>query len=179
MIAFIYNLDQHVEQFFYIHRTPELTLFFTYITQLGSGVVITVVGIAIGIVLFQHRRYEYMAGLAISILGALATSYFLKLIVERARPVAPFPIIDVSGYAFPSLHATMSMAMYGFLAYIIWKLLHPPHHRLLWIIVCSILIVLIGFSRIYLGVHFLSDVLAGYIVGLVFIGIGSYVAVRR
>lgn len=150
------------------HRTPVLTGTFRVITDLGDARVITVVVLALLFVLWRHKRYAYKVGLLISIFGALAASDIIKLIVERPRPLPPIELIRESGYSFPSMHAAVSMATYGFFMYLIWKLVHPPHHRKPAIIGIGALIVLIGFSRIYLGVHYLSDVLAGYAVGALF-----------
>ena len=176
MIDFIFTVDQAVEQFFYLHRTPFFVTFFKFVTQFGDGVAITIVGISIAVALINRSRAHDAVGLAVSIFCSLATSFFLKLIIERARPLSPFPIIDVAGYAFPSLHATMAMAMYGFLVYLVWKSPQPALMRWVWMIIPAALVVLVGFSRIYLGVHFLSDVIAGYIVGSLFVWIGIQAA---
>ncbi len=146
---------------------------FIFLTQLGDARTITVIGVSMAIVLLRHKRKAYVAGLGVAIFGSLAVSYIIKIIVQRPRP--PFPLINVSGYSFPSMHAAVSMAAYGFLAYMVWKLMHPPHHRLPWVIALSILILLIGASRVYLDVHYTSDVLTGFIIGGFFVWLGIVV----
>lgn len=166
------HLDHALEAIVAYHRVPAATDFFLFITSLGDARVITVVVFSLLFVLWRHRRYAYKVGLLISILGSLAASDIIKLVVERPRPLPPIELIRESGYSFPSMHAAVSMATYGFLIYLISKLVHPPHHRKPAMLGTGALIVLIGFSRIYLGVHYLSDVLAGYAVGALFVYFG-------
>jgi membrane-associated phospholipid phosphatase len=178
MLGPIISYDHAVAQFFAFHRTPDLTMVFSWLTYLGDARVIAVIAISMAIVLMRHHRSAYVAGLFTSIAGSVAFSYALKLLVARGRPLPSFAAIDAPGYSFPSMHAACAMALYGFLIYMTWKLMHPPHHRLPWMIVISILIALIGFSRVYLGVHYPSDVIVGYIIGGFFVWLGTYVTAR-
>ncbi len=178
MITAILSFDQAAEYFFDLHRIPALTVFFTWLTNLGDARIIIVLGLSMAFVLFRHRHSAYVAGLAVSIFGSVGFSYLLKLIVARGRPLPPLAAVDASGYSFPSMHAACAMAMYGFLVYMIWKLLHPPHHRAPLIMLVAVLILLIGFSRLYLGVHYPSDVAAGFLIGGFFLWLGTAVTVR-
>ena len=177
MLSAILSFDQVVEQFLYIHRTPLLTEFFSWITLLGDARVITVLGISMAIVLLRHHRSDYVAGLATTIFGSVGFSYALKLLVARGRPMPSLAAIDVPGYSFPSMHAASAIAMYGFIGLMIWKLLRPSHHRMPALSVVALLIILIGFSRLYLGVHYPSDVIAGYVIGGVFVWLGHEVSI--
>lgn len=178
VISFITSLDAQVVQVLALWRTPDLVVFFSWITLLGDAVVILVVGCSMAFVLWRHKRFEYKAGLATALGGSLLTSYVIKILVERARPDIALRAIVETGYSFPSMHAAAALATYGFLAYMIWQLMLPPRHRLPWIIVLSMLIGLIGFSRVYLGVHYPSDVVAGFAVGAACLWLGVFVTKR-
>ena len=178
MINAIKAFDISVEQFFDINRTYALTKFFSWLTDLGDARIIAILCISMAIVLMRHHRSAYVVGLFVSITGSVLFSYALKLAVARGRPLPPFAAIDEPGYSFPSLHAASAIAMYGFLAFMIWKLLNPPHHRLPWVVFIGVLIALIGFSRLYLGVHYPSDVAAGYAIGAFFVWLGTLVTIR-
>ena len=89
----------------------------------------------------------------------------LKNILQRPRP-EEFRIINESGYSFPSGHSMVSMAFYGYLMYLIYKYIKNKYLKYSLIILLGILICLIGISRIYLGVHYTSDVLAGFLISI-------------
>jgi undecaprenyl-diphosphatase len=178
MVTSINGFDRQVEQFLYLHRTVELSAFFSWLTSFGDVRIITILGISMAIVLFRHHKSAYVAGLALAIFGSFLFSYALKLIVARDRPLPSLALIDAPGYSFPSMHAACSMALYGFLIYMIYTLLHPARHRLPVAFATAALIALIGFSRIYLGVHYLSDVLGGFFVGGIFLWLAILLTLR-
>ncbi|HVM73286.1 MAG TPA: phosphatase PAP2 family protein [Candidatus Paceibacterota bacterium] len=172
MIESIIAFDHTTEIFFDLHRVPVLTAFFSWVTLLGDARFIIVLGLAMTLILFRHHRSAYVGGFAIAILGSVWFSYVLKAIVARGRPLPSFAALDAPGYSFPSMHAACAVALYGFLAYMIYKLLHPPHHRAPTIVSIMIIVALIGFSRLYLGVHYLSDVVVGFLIGGFFLWLG-------
>lgn len=109
-------------------------------------------------------------GLAIISNLAIATilNFLLKNLVQRPRPTE-YRLIDESGYSFPSGHSMVSMAFYGFLIYLIYKNIKNKKMKWTLITVLSILIIGIGTSRIYLGVHYTSDVLAGFLISIFYL----------
>lgn len=143
---------------------------FIAITHLGDARIVAIVGISMALVLLRHKRYSYAIGLGISIFGALFSSYALKLFIARPRPLDS--LIEIAGYSFPSMHAASSLALYGFLMYLTYRLMRPDHHRMPWMFVLLAILLLIGYSRIYLGVHFASDVFAGFALGAFWVWIG-------
>lgn len=92
----------------------------------------------------------------------------MKFILQRPRPTE-YRIIEETGYSFPSGHSMVSMAFYGLLIYLIYKHIENKYLKWLLISILSLLIVLIGFSRIYLGVHYVSDVIAGFLFSIAYL----------
>ena len=92
-------------------------------------------------------------------------NYTLKQIFQRPRPIE-YRIINESGYSLPSGHSMVSMAFYGYLIYLIYKNVKNEHLKRCLILFLSILIISIGISRVYLGVHYTSDVLAGFLAAI-------------
>ena len=109
-------------------------------------------------------------GICIAInLGLSAlVNFTIKQIIQRPRPVG-HRIIDESGYSLPSGHSMVSMAFYGFLIYLIYKNVKNKYLKTVLIVLLTILIISIGVSRIYLGVHYVSDVLAGFLVAIAYL----------
>lgn len=178
MIASIAAFDTAVEQALFAARTPALVKIFSVITDLGGPLVVALVATSAFFMFLRTRKLPLAAGLFAAVGGAVACGEFLKLVIARPRPPIPFPAILENSYSFPSMHAVGSMALYGFLAYVIWAAGSASCRRGLWVPVFGALILLIGFSRLYLGVHYPSDVLAGYLVGTVFVWVGIKIAKR-
>ena len=138
--------------------TPVMRL----ITQFG-GTNLMIAWAMASLVLIKNKR------IAISVVSNLVLiallNNILKLIVRRDRPTG-FRLIAETGYSFPSGHSMVSMAFYGYLIYLIYK--NVRNKKLRWtLIACfSLLILIIGMSRIYLGVHYTSDVFAGFLFSL-------------
>ena len=118
--------------------------------------------------LFIRRHRWYSIKVAAIALSSTAMMFFLKTLFGRERPL--FPLLKPAlGYSFPSGHSMMSFAFYGLLIYLSYRYIHNPILKWLFIIVFGTLIILIGFSRIYLRVHYASDVLAGFSVGTIWL----------
>lgn len=132
---------------------------FRVITFFGSPAVVAAIGALVCIVLCRRRRFVGAALLPLVIAGTELLNLVLKLSFHRARPEVAF--VELDTYSFPSGHAMISTAVYGALAYLAWSPLRTRRRRLTLIAGIVVLVALIDFSRIYLGVHYLSDVLAG------------------
>ena len=132
------------------------------ITQLGGAVFIMTVAIILVQVIKNKKTGLYiLANLGI----ATILNQILKNIFQRPRPTE-FRIINETGYSFPSGHSMVSMAFYGFLIYLIYKNVKNKYLKWISITILSLLITLIGISRIYLGVHYTSDVLGGFLISI-------------
>ncbi len=111
---------------------------------------------------------------AANLAGALVLNQVLKFIVQRPRPEG-FRLIAETGYSFPSGHSMISMAFFGLLVWLIWKYGRNRSLARVWCVLLSIVIVMVGVSRIYLGVHYASDVLAGFCVSLIWLAFYTHV----
>lgn len=148
-------------------HTPLLDQIMVGITFLGQPSVLVVLSLSLGIwLLFQRRRSEATT-LAIAAIGAAGLNYWLKELFARARPALWDRVVDVRYYSFPSGHAMVSVVMYGLIGYLLAKTF--PRWRGLIFILTVLLVVAIGFSRLYLGVHWPTDIAAGYAAGLVWL----------
>jgi len=143
---------------------PGFTELMQDISLLGSrGAVLAAVAvIALGLLL--RKRWQDTALLLLAYGGGEMTVSFLKSYCQRPRPSAS--LVLVHGYSFPSGHAFNIMLICGFITYLLWPVWRRTWAHGLILTVSLFLIVLVGFSRIYLRVHWLDDVLAGYAVGL-------------
>ncbi|MBI4093839.1 phosphatase PAP2 family protein [Candidatus Kaiserbacteria bacterium] len=162
----------------YAIRADGMVQFFTFITQLGSTFVIGSIATAAGLYLLSRKEIASFIGLCVSVIGTIAVVYPLKELVARARPDLVYQAFAEDTFAFPSGHAALSMALYGFLAYLVWKHLPKTAWRYIAVFVAIAFSALIGFSRMYLGLHYVSDVLAGYVIGGVFLALGISVSKR-
>lgn len=135
-----------------------------FITNLGYSSLYMIIVAATFLILFYCRRWLEGLALGICLLGAGILNFILKNLFERARPEL-FRVVDASGYSFPSGHAMVSLCFYGLLAFLAARNIKSAKGRLLIITFAVGLIVLIGISRIYLGVHYPTDVVAGYAAG--------------
>ena len=133
-----------------------------FITNFGGAIFLIVVTIALFILIKNKKiRLSILSNLVIiTILNQL-----LKRILQRPRPTE-YRIIEETGYSFPSGHSMISMAFYGYLIYLIYKYIKNKYIKWIFIVLLSILICAIGISRIYLGVHYTSDVLGGFLISI-------------
>jgi undecaprenyl-diphosphatase len=134
------------------------------ITNLGYGYTYGVIVLAAFLVLAIQKRWLEVKGLLICLLGGVALNELLKRLFERARPDV-FQVVEAMGYSFPSGHAMVSLCFYGMIAFLIARNIPLWHWRLVVMVSAALFILSIGISRIYLGVHYPSDVLAGYTAG--------------
>lgn len=136
-----------------------------FISFLGSAITLITLAIA-SIFLLKDKKYSKLIILNLTL--SFILNKVLKLIIARPRPSRLRLVIE-SGYSFPSGHSMVSFAFYGFLIYLISKNLKNKKIKYPLIALLSLLILLIGISRIYLGVHYVTDVLGGYIIGLIYL----------
>ena len=152
-----------------LERSDLGTEFFRFFTFLGSPAVALAVSAVACVALYRRRLLVQAALLPLVLGGAEFLNLGLKLAFHRPRPEVAFVSIDT--YSFPSGHAMVSTAAYGALAYIAWAYVRSPRGRMLLVAGTTVFVALICFSRLYLGVHYLSDVLAGAAGGLFWLSV--------
>ena len=164
------GLDNRIADELHEHATRPLTEFFEAVTTLGNGIVLAGVAAIAAYLLARRRYYTEAVLMVLAYAGAQVLSFSLKLAFRRDRPFFTDPLATLSTYSFPSGHATVSIAVYGALTLVLLRRLTGPA-RIVCLAAAVLLVSLIGFSRLYLGVHFLSDVLAGFSVGLAWLAL--------
>ncbi len=137
------------------------------VTALGSGTVIFLLTIALAGYYFFHKDYIAFWLIVIAVAGGTLLSFALKEIFARERPSQIISLISVDSYSFPSGHSMMSAVIYLSLAALIARIQPTRRIKIYVLSLAVILTLLIGISRIYLGVHYPTDVLAGWSIGLV------------
>ncbi|MBA3420687.1 MAG: phosphatase PAP2 family protein [Thermoleophilaceae bacterium] len=162
----IVRLDQWVADGLHDRRSGQVTAIMSVITTLGTAWALVPIAVAAAAYLLWRGSRREAILVALAIVGAELLTLGFKTGFERRRPFFPDPLATESSFSFPSGHATVSVALYGALAYIAATRLHRPANRRAVLGATSAFVLLIGFSRLYLGVHFLSDVLAGFSGGL-------------
>lgn len=133
-----------------------------FITNFGGAIFLSIATIAL-LLLIKNKKIGLSIFSNIVIITIL--NQLLKRILRRPRPTE-FRIVEETGYSFPSGHSMVSMAFYGYLIYLIYRYIKNKYIKWSLIVLLSILICLIGISRIYLGVHYTSDVLGGFLLSI-------------
>ena len=159
-------IDVRVVAYLNARSTPLLTIVMTFISYFGAPAVTGSIAFATGIVL-RGRRYSYrLLALIIAVPGGMLFNVLIKYIVHRHRPISDNPIVTLTSYSFPSGHAMASTVLYSMLAAFAVQTSTDWRRRVVAVFMAASLIALVCFSRIYLGVHYLSDVLAGIAEGV-------------
>lgn len=136
------------------------------ITTLGSTLVI-VSGICSVAILFKNKKYFKIFVVA-NLIGAILNN-LLKLLFRRPRPTTTMVLTAESSYSFPSGHSMMSMIFYGLIIYYVVTLVNKKALRNILVLLLSLIILSVGVSRIYLGVHYATDVVGGFLIGAIYL----------
>lgn len=159
------SVDQRVLTWVLAHRSDAATTFFRTVTALGALEVVVVVLLVATVALLWRRRID----LAVVLVASSACTWLVvnvaKLLVRRPRPPEVVRLVHAGGWSFPSGHAGQAAATYLALGVVAALLLPRRWQQALAVTCGAALGVLVGASRIYLGVHWLTDVLAGWVVG--------------
>ncbi len=132
------------------------------ITRFGNAESLIIITILLFLIV-KDKKIKW--AIPINLVCSTILNFTLKNIIQRPRPIE-YRIINANGYSFPSGHSMVSMAFYGFLIYLIYKNVKNKYIKIISILILSTLIFLIGASRIYLGVHYTSDVIGGFLLSI-------------
>ena len=146
-------------------RNNVFTIIFKFITNLGGAYCLIIISILCAIFI-KNKKIAF--AIPINLILSTMLNLVLKNIVERPRPIG-YRLIDETGYSFPSGHSMISAAFYGLIIYFIWKNVKNTKLKYISCILLSLLILFIGISRIYLGVHYASDVIGGFTISIAYL----------
>lgn len=166
----IIRTDVQMANLLFFLRNSELTNFFLFVTALGNWQIIIFFTLLVCIVLWRIKKRLYIMPFLLSVGGSEISMFLWKLIFHRPRPeLAAF--LEKT-FSFPSGHSTIAVSFYGFITYALWRNAKTKLYKVITLVTSITIILAIGFSRLYLGVHFLSDVIAGYLLGIFWVVVG-------
>lgn len=160
----ITKIDYAIYKNIFSIQNPILTPIFITITNFGSTLPLIILTILLSIFLLLRKKYSHLILLISSMLLGLVLELSIKYLVHRLRP--SYSLIQERLFSFPSGHTTMATIFFTILLYSIIENIKNKKIKVYLSAIALILIILIGFSRIYLGVHWFSDVIGGFILGI-------------
>jgi membrane-associated phospholipid phosphatase len=156
--------DDAVRYRVYSMRSDKLTVFWRFITHSGDRYVVIILGIIL--LLIKSLREKYGVKFAIAALSSTALYQIMKYIFQRPRPDLALRLIEQGGYSFPSGHSMNCLVSYGILIYLLLRYCENRRLAKLLSFGLGLLIILIGFSRVYVGVHYPTDIIGGWSLGI-------------
>ncbi len=160
------SIDEKITNYVISYRSTELTNYFIPITRLGDAkgyILVLLIGALIYFLRFKN--WKHIAQTAFILVFSSLLNIMLKTIINRPRPDDIEYLVMAKGLSYPSGHAMAAASFYGFLIYLFWKAKLHLTVKIASIFLLACLILSIGISRVYLGVHFPSDIIAGYVAG--------------
>jgi membrane-associated phospholipid phosphatase len=154
------RLDTFIADWLHVHGALPLTYFLLAVTHLHSTAAILIYTAVLAVILHRRGERDWLITLGLAVPLGMAFNTVLKFAYQRARPIFDAPLLTLTSYSFPSGHTAGAVLFYGFLvAFLISRVVADLRTRVMMVCGAVIIIGLVGFSRMYLGVHFFSDVL--------------------
>lgn len=161
------GLDKPILMFVHSFASPFFNTFFTTVTNLGESLYILIVAAILATYFAYKRAYQKAAVLLLSMGGIVVANTVLKFIFQRDRPTLWEHLVSETNFSFPSGHAMISIGFAMALVAIFWN----TKYRVITIVLAAIGTLLVGLSRLYLGVHYPSDILAGWCVSVAWVSL--------
>ncbi len=171
-------IDLRLAQWMHAHASPGLTDALLAVTQMHAPAGIAVLATGMALYLALKRDHYWLLAVLLAMPAGMILNVLLKNLFERARPVFEQPLVVLSTYSFPSGHAAYSTMLYGLLGAYVAHRIDRWQWQLVSSLICGAIVVLVAFSRIYLGAHYLTDVLAGICEGLAWLALVWLVVTR-
>lgn len=168
--SFIHSFDQAIIKLVYNHNSGQIALA-KIVTKVGNTSTIVILTIIIVIILIVFRKYAYALFVAGTMAASNGYNWIIKHAVQRTRPSAKH-LVYADGFSFPSGHSVGSAALFGVLIVLTILLVKSKGWRTCLIVIWALFPLVIGYTRIYLHVHFPSDVFGGWIEGITFVLLG-------
>ena len=162
----IVRTDETVAQWLHQHATPSLTVAAQAASFPGSVAFLTVASVAIALILMLKKSWTWLSIFVVTMTGAGLLNVLLKDLFHRHRPVFENPLITLNDYGFPSGHTMGATVLCGLLSLFLAPLVRSIGSRITIFLTAALIIVLVGLSRIYLGAHYLSDVVGAFAAGV-------------
>jgi membrane-associated phospholipid phosphatase len=171
-------IDGTVATWLHVRATPQVTDVMAAISLLGAPTTLTILAVAGSLLLLYRRRYAEAVLLSTVVLAGNFLNFCLKHLIQRGRPVFDDPLFSLPTYSFPSGHAMASTVFYGLLAIYVSVSARQRYAAPVAIGAAVLMVALVSFSRVYLGLHYLSDVLGGLSEGIAWLAL-SVIAWRH
>jgi undecaprenyl-diphosphatase len=163
-------LDYRVARWLHERATPAITEVAKAITFLGSTAFLSAASTLCALVLLWQKAWRWLLVFAVTMAGGGLLVLLLKHVFQRHRPIFENPIVTLSGFGFPSGHALGATLFFGILTVLVAsKIVKCWHGRVLCVVIAFLLILLVGVSRVYLGAHYLSDVIGAIVAAIVWL----------
>jgi undecaprenyl-diphosphatase len=163
--------DHELATWFHERLSPAFVAVLHAFTNFGSGEWIGIAVFALVLFFVWKRWWPSLVTLIVAVPGGMLLNEWVKVLVQRQRPFVDGPFVDWSGYSFASGHTIGATLLYGQLLLFILPALKARHWRFLSILSAISLVALVGFSRIALGAHFLTDVLSAILFGIIWLAL--------
>jgi undecaprenyl-diphosphatase len=177
------SLDERIKDDLHAHAlaSPATRTWVEFLTEMGSFRTLSLLGVGVALLLLIRRRQRLALVWLIALAGSGLLDAWLKSLFQRERPSFEVSFVKEPTLSFPSGHSMASIVAYGMLGYLLMMVTSGRWPRIAIVAALSLLVLGIGFSRVYLGAHYFSDVLGGFLAGTVWLAccISSIETVRR